>query len=331
MRHIARVIALLIAGLTLFGGTAGAQTVEQLKAELAARDAEIARLKSRLRQLETTSAAPVRAMAPPTYVPPPPPSPEEAAAEDRALEQTLVSQGAMVLPRGTYELTPEFSWAHWDSATNPTLNNTYTASAGFRMGLPWRSQVSLEVPYVWNDFGKGGTSDGLGDAGVLFTKELIGNAYDVPVLLGSVGWTSPTSRACCTGPIPFVSGFQGGLTAVKRLDPLVAFAGVSYYSQISGDVAGTNFDPSNVIGTRLGASLAVTPTTSITTGVNISFLTDTQSGRVPGPRPDDVLASVDIGFNTLLWHQTFVNVTGQFGLTGDIPDFRLITSVPIRW
>jgi hypothetical protein len=121
------------------------------------------------------------------------------------------------------------------------------------------------------------------------------------------------------------------LTAVKRLDPLVAFAGVSYYSQISGDVAGTHFDPSNVIGTRLGASLAVTPTTSITTGVNISFLTDTQSGRVPGPRPDDVLASVDIGFNTLLWQRTFINVTGQFGLTGDIPDFRLITSVPIRF
>ena len=48
------------------------------------------------------------------------------------------------------------------------------------MGLPWRSQVSLEVPYVWNDFGQAGTSDGLGDAGVLFTKELIGNAYEVP-------------------------------------------------------------------------------------------------------------------------------------------------------
>jgi hypothetical protein len=331
MRPVAHVAVSLLAGISLFGGSASAQTVEQLKAELAAKNAEIARLKGRLRQFETTSAAPVRAMAPPTYAPPPPASPEEAAVEDRALEQALVSQGALVLPRGTYELTPEFSWAHWDSVTNPTLDNTYTASLGFRMGLPWRSQVSLEVPYVWNDFGRGGTSDGLGDAGVLFSKELIGNAYDVPVLLGSVGWTSPTSRACCTGPIPFVSGFQGGLTAVKRLDPLVAFAGVSYYSQISGDVAGTNFDPSNVIGTRLGATLAVTPTTSITTGVNLSFLTDAQSGRVPGPRPDDVLASVDIGFNTLLWHQTFVNVTGQFGLTGDIPDFRLITSVPIRW
>ena len=157
------------------------------------------------------------------------------------------------------------------------------------------------------------------------------HAAVLPGLLGSVGWTSPTSRTCCTGPIPYVSGFQGGLTAVKRLDPLVAFAGLSYYSQISGDVAGTTFDPSDVIGTRLGASLAVTPATSLTAGLNISFLTDTQSGILPGPQPDDILASVDLGFNTVLWHQTFLNVTSQFGLTGDVPDFRLITSVPVRF
>jgi hypothetical protein len=110
----------------------------------------------------------------------------------------------------------------------------------------------------------------------------------------------------------------------------VAFAGVSYYSQISGDVAGTTFDPSDVIGTRLGASLAVTAATSLTAGLNISFL-NTQSGILPGPQPDDILASLDLGFNTLLWHQTFLNVTSQFGLTGDVPDFRLITSVPVSF
>lgn len=52
------------------------------------------------------------------------------------MEQTLVSQGALVLPRGTYEITPEFSWAHWDTVTNPTLENSYSVSLGFRMGLP---------------------------------------------------------------------------------------------------------------------------------------------------------------------------------------------------
>jgi len=29
------------------------------------------------------------------------------------------------------------------------------------------------------------------------------------------------------------------------------------------------------------------------------------------------------------WRQTVLSTTAQFGLTGDVPDFRLITSVPV--
>lgn len=326
MRRLAAII-LILAASGLLADTASAQTVEELKRELAVKNAEIARLRGRVRELEGRGV-PIGPVSPATYTAPSAVAEED---EDRAIEQALVRQGVMVLPRGTYELTPEFSWAHWDSVTNPLLENSYSAGLGFRMGLPWRSQLLVAVPYVWNDFGSAGTSDGLGDAGVLFSKQLTNGGNVFPALLGSVGWTSPTTRACCAGPIPYVSGFQAGLTASKRLDPLVAFAGVSYYSEISGDVAGTSYDPSDIIGTRLGASLAVTPATSLTAGVNISFLTDPNPGNFPGPKPDDVLASVDLGFTTLLWHQTFLNVTGQFGLTGDIPDFRLITSVPVRF
>ena len=78
---------------------------------------------------------------------------------------------------------------------------------------------------------------------------------------------------------------------------LGAFAGVSYYSQISGDIAGTTFDPSDVIGTRLGASLAVTPVTSPTAGLSISFLTDTLP-EIYQARSLTISASVDLGFNT---------------------------------
>ena len=46
---------------------------------------------------------------------------------------------------------------------------------------------------------------------------------------------------------------------------------------------------------------------------------------------DSVLSAVDIGFSTILWRQTLLSTTGQFGLTGDVPDFRLITSVPVSF
>jgi hypothetical protein len=331
MNRLAYIAALLVIGLGVCAACAGraeAQTVEELQRELAARDAEIARLRGRVRQLESGGMPAPVAAAQPAYAPPP--GPDDVDEGDRALEQALVSQGALVLPPWRWEIATEFSWAHWDTITNPLLENSYSAGLGFRVGLPWRSQISGNVPYVWSDFGDAGFTDGLGDAGVVFSKELLQEGAVLPALLGSVGWTSPTSRACCTGPIPYVSGFQGGLTAVKRLDPLVAFASVSYYSEISGFVVGSPFNPSDVIGSRVGASLAVTPWTSLTGGLNISFLTETPTAFL-GAQPDDVVASVDFGFNTLLWSRTFLSTTAQFGLTGDTPDFRLITTVPVRF
>ena len=75
----------------------------------------------------------------------------------------------------------------------------------------------------------------------------------------------------------------------------------------------------------------MTPATSITTGVNLSFLTDPSPADLAVPNSDSVLSSVDIGFSTIVWQQTLLSVTSQFGLTGDVPYFRLITSLPVRF
>ena len=65
---------------------------------------------------------------------------------ERALERTLVREGALVLPPWTFELTPQFSYAHWDSVQAPFIRNSYSAGLSFRMGLPWTSQVTVAVP-----------------------------------------------------------------------------------------------------------------------------------------------------------------------------------------
>jgi hypothetical protein len=72
---------------------------------------------------------------------------------------------------------------------------------------------------------------------------------------------------------PTSSGFQGGLTASKRLDPLVVFLGASYFSSASRDIAGAQSNPSDVAGLRVGGSLAISPSTSVTTGFNVAYLT----------------------------------------------------------
>jgi hypothetical protein len=158
MNRLAYVVVSFVAGLCLVLGPASAQTVEELKKELAAKDAEIARLRDQVRQMESYGAAPARSVAAqPAYGPAPSPDEDEL---DRALDQTLIREGALVLAPFTYELTPSVSWAHWDKVQQPFVENSYSAGLGFRMGLPWRSQVSIGVPYVWNDLREGGDRRG---------------------------------------------------------------------------------------------------------------------------------------------------------------------------
>jgi hypothetical protein len=334
----------------LLGSAAEAQTVEQLKSELAAKKAQIAKLERRVRELERRprpeavavlaqpipSASPVMTgpgapARPPVPAVPGPISPVDDEEAERALERTLVREGALVLAPFTYEVTPQLSFAHWDKVQDPFVRNSYSAALAARMGLPWTSQVSVSLPYVYNDLRLGGSDAGLGDAGVLFSKELMRESDYGVNLVGSAGWTSPTRNGGALSPMPYVSGFQGGVTASKRLDPLVVFGGFSYFSAASHEVAGTRVNGSDVIGGRLGGSLAVSPVTSVTMGLNMSYVTDPGPTTLVVEKTDRFLSSVDVGLATIVGPRTLLNITAQFGLTGHTPDFRLITALPIRF
>src|SRR5262249_11352779 len=171
---------------------ANAQTIEDLQRELAAKDARIKQLEQQLarneRERQSTnsksafSGKPVsselktslrtKPSSSTTAVRPPIAGPEDDDL-DRALERTLVREGALVLPPWTYELTPQFSYAHWDRIQDPAVRNSYNAALTFRMGLPWSSQISATLPYEYNQFRDGSSSSGLADAGFLFSKSLL--------------------------------------------------------------------------------------------------------------------------------------------------------------
>jgi hypothetical protein len=128
-----------------------------------------------------------------------------------------------------------------------------------------------------------------------------------------------------------VSGFQGGLTAVQRLDPLVVFANLSYFSAASREISGTRVTPSDVVALRVGSSLAVSPETSVTVGVNFAYLTNPHASDFVVPNSDRLLSTVDIGFSTVVAQRTLLNLMAQFGLVGHVPDVRMIASLPVRF
>ena len=350
MNRLITFVAIVCASV-LITTTVRAQTIDNLKAELAAKKDDVAKLERRIRRMEVQSgggrgvlpspqlgvppvaAAPVGPGIPPSGVLAPPPTDEET---EHALEWALVREGALVLPPWTFQITPQFSYAHWDKVQEPFVSNSYAAALGFAVGLPWEFQISAFVPYVFNQGTAGNpSSQGFGDAGFLLSKELLLEGDWVPNLVASVGWTSPTSFGNSFTPLPYVSGFQGGFTTSKRFDPLVVFLSGSYFSSASRQIAGTEFKFADVVGGRVGGSLAISPAVSITTAFNIAYLTNIHSQDLvvlnSVPNSDRLLSSVDVGFNTLLWSRTLLNLTAQFGITGHTPDFRLIAAIPVRF
>jgi hypothetical protein len=93
----------------------------------------------------------------------------------------------------------------------------------------------------------------------------------------------------------------------------------------------TQDNPSDVVGLRVGGSLAISPSTSVTTGFNVAYLTNPHFADFVVSNSDRVLSTVDVGFSTIIWTRTVLNVTAQFGITGHVPDFRVITSIPVRF
>lgn len=327
MIRIAAAAALLLGAL----GAARAQSVEELKRAISERDAIILELKQKIEALER-GAAPRAVPAPGA----PAPAPAAATAEDdelgRALERTLVQQGGLLLRAATYELQPEASYAHWDRSRGP-LRRTAGAALSLRAGLPWESQFQLRVPYLRVTTASGSASD-WGDIDLSLSKQLAREAPGRPGLIASVGWTGRTGEDGFGGGVPTGSGFnvlQAGLTAVKRSDPLMLYGGISYAAPLSRQVSGNKVAPGDTFGLRLGTILAASPDTAVNLGLNLGFVRPTRLNGQSVADSDTVLGTLQIGVGTILTRDLLLNVAGEFRVAGNVPNFRLTVTLPIRF
>jgi hypothetical protein len=309
-------------------GAAHGQSVEELKRAIAERDAVILELKRKLDALER-SQAPRASPAPAARAAPSADDDEELS---RALERTLVQQGGLLLRPGAYELQPEASYANWDPARGAAR---YVAGAALslRAGLPWESQFQLRVPYV-HVATAAGSATALGDIDLSFSRQLARESARSPGLIASLGWTTRTGRDGFGGGVATGGGFnvpQAALTAVKRSDPLMLYGGVSYAVPLSRQVAGVEIAPGNTFGLRLGTILAASPDTAVNLGLNLGFPRVTRlNGQAVGGS-DTVFGTLQVGVGTVLSRSALLNVAGDFRVTGNVPNFRLSVSLPIRF
>lgn len=369
----------LVYGLVLFPCMAGAQSVASPVTD-ADKDKVIQDLQRRVEALErrlsagapsSSSSSPNTASnEAPTNAPVvsarpslPPPSPSNAAGNEpageetsRALERSLVREGGLVLPSKTFEIEPRVEFDYRGSNTLQISNiggqaqlsrqdlkrELLRTSLGFRVGLPWATQVEAALPYSLNRERRvtlGGTDEtdrasGFGGVELGVTKQLANESAQSPGVLGSLRFVNATDDEDFNSAVSTGSrhrSLQAALTIVKRQDPLVLFGSLSHAINYSRTFGTVEIDPGNTTGVKVGSILAVSPSTSMRFGLEFARTGEIRVNGLHSPGSSAVTGLFSTGLSFVLSPKILLGVDAGIGLTSSSPDFRLGLSLPIRY
>lgn len=270
---------------------------------------------------------------------------DEGAAE-RALERSLTQVGALLLPSGVLEIEPGIGYARQENtapgfitenndvfASGRELNiNVITASLGFRLGLPWDSQLEIGIPYRWIeveavtniDFlpttSSKRTNAELGDVSIGFAKTLFRQGVSRPDLVGRLTWDTDT------GDADVFDELRVSLTAIKRQDPVTFIGGLSYQHTFKRD----QVQPGSSISANFGNLIALSPETSMRFFILSTYQNETELSGIKVDGSDRVIATFVVGGSTLIAPGTLLNLSVEIGLTEAADDFMVRLSLPIR-
>jgi len=288
-----------------------------------------------------------------------PPAPGQVEVDEeeveRALDFTLVEQGALLLPTGRAEFTPRFNYTRRtgdfpvfvDAAGTQLLGerevrrNEFDFFAGLQVGLPFDSQLELSLPYNLVDQSivdrvggsevreRSDTGYGLGDFSVGLAKTVLREERWWPDVILRVNWDTGTGERD-NNDVVLDGGFQdirGSVSLTKRQDPLVFVGGAFYETVFEED----DIDPGDRFGFSIGTFLAASPTTSLSVVLNQSFIDEFEVGGQKIDGSDRVESILSFGAGAILGPNVLLSAAVGVGLTDDSPDYSVSISLPIRF
>jgi hypothetical protein len=291
---------------------------------------------------------------------------DEEAAE-RALERTLVQTGALLLPFGLAEIQPYVTYTHFnneqpvllrDAAGNITaVADTQTRrndiETGFfsRVGLPFGAQVELGIPAriisASNVVGivnreTENTTYMLGDIRVGLAKTLLRESDWLPDIVGRITWDTDTGKqqtlsntslgglagaVSGVGTIPSFNELNFSATALKRQDPLAFTSTFGYRKTFAKD----GIEPGDVYSLALGATLAASPQTSLSVGIQQNFIGNTRIFNNSIPGSDTNISVFTFGASSIIGARLFFSTVAGIGLTKHAPDYFISVAIPLRF
>ena len=278
---------------------------------------------------------------------------------ERALEQTLVERGGMLLPQGKLQIEPSFTAAHFSSnriniegfsilpvlvigeiSTEEVKRDILIPALAARYGLLNNLQVDVSVPYryeydtVNDNLGMESVDNihGIGDISGSVSRQLVWEEGWRPDLLASVSVKSDTGESPYNRDIGLGTGHwavKGAIIAAKSSDPAVIFGNINYTWNIERDIAdyGT-MDPGDTIGYGVGAAIALSYQTAINFQWEQNITTKMKQGgrEVNGSFLNS--ATVKTGFTWSISEHVSVDFSTSVGLTTDSPDYTVMIKIP---
>ncbi|MEZ5824964.1 MAG: transporter [Geminicoccaceae bacterium] len=276
---------------------------------------------------------------------------------DRALERTLAGTGTLLLPAGAIELEPSLSYALADDSApvfitdiddvslfvgaNQQRRQSISAALGIRAGLPFDSQLELDLPWQWGDeqlvteVGNAGAAEndeqgsGVGDLRVGFAKTLYRGEDRLPDLVGRVFWDTATGERE-DNSVGLGGGrheFGGSLSFLKRQDPLAFSGAVSVETSLEDN----DVKRGDRIGVSVGAVLAASPHTSLKIGYTHRYEKKTEFAGDGVPGSSRTFGVLSLGAAAVVARRTLLDFTIGVGLGDDAPDVTARLAMPIRF
>jgi hypothetical protein len=318
-------------------------SVHELRQQLAAQHAINEQLRQRVKILEKQLAASYKGNAPPiggldaSVVKPP----VDTAVANTAIEEALINKGLVLLPTGSFRLTPSTTWYHSGSGDNRFDSFAYALS--LEAGLPWGMSASLRVPYIQRDY-SAGSNDGWGDMSVTLSKKLTQETATLPSLVMRLGYTHDNGQDAFDA-VPIGKGFRSlnaTLSAVKHIEPVAIYGHLSYshawgrtaYYWDGLEYRTGSIKPADIYGVGLGISLAVTPDISINAGLAFDYIGRDTILLLNGDSYKTAFATagyINLGADFVLHKNLFLNLSAAAGVTDDADDFSLSIALPYRF
>ncbi len=293
----------------------------------------------------------------------PPTLPEGGDGVERpeSIERTLQDKGSVLLPKGTLQIEPSFSWAHFSSnrlnitgfsilpilvvgdvSTESVKRDIFIETLALKYGAFNNFQAEIKFPFKGqynritdrseNEGNTSGTT-GIGDIEFGISRQIGWEHGLMPDLIAAFNVKTPSGKDPFSHSIGLGTGHwavRGSLIAAKSSDPVVIFGSLSYTANLEEtfDAPNGTINPGDNLGYSLGTAIALSYQTAINFSFNHSISQKLKQNDAIVRGTFLNVASLKTGFNWAINEKSSVNFGISFGVTEDAPDVVLDLRFP---